>query len=949
MQKTYKKILLVILFYAGTSQFIIAQNTSDSSTIIVADSEVVNIGFGQQKTKLVTSAISTIKGAELQKTFSTNLGATLYGRLSGLTVMQGGNEPGNNNPSINARGNNTFGPGNNVLIIIDGFMGDYSQLVPEEIEEISLLKDASATAIYGSRAANGVILVTTKRGRIAPLQINFSTQQGFSQAERLPKFLDAANYASLYNEALANDGKAPLYTTDEITAYQNGSDPYFHPNVNWYDEVLRKTAPVANYNLSLRGGNTTAKYFVMLNNISSQGLYKNFGDMDEESRNSTYNRFNFRANIDVNLTKRLSATLLLGGSVEDKGNPGSLTTGGIFGQLASIPSNAFPVINPNGTYGAKVNASYVNPYSSLLKTGYAESNGRTLQSSFRLSYDLSMITKGLSASTVVSVNNFFTSGSNKTKGIERFAVSKNAAGDTVYSSKIGQTSSLVGSEPNLGQSRNYAIQGFLNYHRVFGKHDIYALAMFNSDNATIDKSGIFSGGASNLSLAYKNNGGGGRLTYVNNTKYIAEFSMAYMGSENYAPGNRYGFFPAASVGWIASNESFLQNNKIITFLKLRASYGLVGNDEIGGARFLYNQNYTYGDSYYFGTATTGTASLSEGALANPDVTWEKETKANIGIEATFFNRLDFTLDVFNQDRYDILITPTRTIPLYLGYTALPNLNEGKVNNKGFEAVLRYRNEEKSQLQFFVETNIFYARNKIVYNGEVIQVNKARLTEGRRIGQPFGLRALGLFATDVEASTSPTPFGLVVKAGDVKYQDIGGPAGVPDGIIDANDNQPIGNTGLPELTAGLHTGLRYKGFDLDIVIQGVTGTTVYLGSSQFRPFQNNGQAGVIALERWTPQTAATATFPRLSAYDNLNNYRYSSFYQYDGSFIKLRSVEIGYSFTKNLINKIKLQQARLFLTGTNLFSLDHIAYGNTETLGTGYPSLRTIALGARIQF
>lgn len=949
MKLIYKNLLPALLLFAGTVTILNAQTRRDTSIIQINEEPIINIGFGKQPVKIVTGSISTVKGVDLQNNFNTNFGNRLYGRLAGLTVAQAGNEPGNNSPNINGRGISTFGPGNKVLIVVDGFIGDYEQLVPEEIEEISLLKDASATAIYGSRGANGVLLVTTKRGKEAPLQVNFSTQQGFSQATSLPKFLDSYYYAVLYNEALANNGQPAKYTQADLDAYQNGSDPLFHPNVNWYNEVLRKTAPVSNYNLSFRGGNGTAKYFVMLNNVASQGLYKNFGDMDEESRNSKYNRFNFRSNIDVNLTKRLSATLLLGGTVEDKSNPNVLTTGTLFNQLSLLPPNVFPVRNPDGTFAS--NTAYSNPVATLLKTGYAESNGRTLQSSFRLNHDLGMITKGLSASAAISFNNYFRSGSSRTKSIQTFTPAKGTVGDTVYT-KLGQTTSLSGTEPNLGQYRNFSLQAFVNYHRTFGKHAITAMGMFNSDNATIDKSDIYVGtSGANLTLAYKNNGAGSRITYVNNNKYIAEFSMAYMGSENYAPGNRYGFFPAGSVGWIVSNESFLKESKALSFLKVRASYGLTGNDEIGGQRFMFYQTYPFGSGYVFGTGSTNTASLSEGRLANPDVTWEKDTKTNVGLDATFFNRLDFSVDVFDQDRTDILVTANRTIPVLLGYTDLPAVNLGKVNNKGFEVSLRYRSDEKKALQFFAEANLFNAQNNIIYNAQTVQLNPGQVTEGRRINQPYGLKALGLFATDAEAASSPKPVGVTVKAGDVKYEDIGGPAGKPDGIIDGNDSQPIGNIGLPETTLGFHTGIRYKGFDLDFVLQGVSGNTVNLTANQFRPFQNFGQAGEIALERWTPATAATATFPRLTVdnnSNNLNNYRFSSFYQRDGSFIKLRSAEVGYSLSSKLISRIKLQQARLFVNGTNLFSIDHIKYGDPEALGTGYPSLRTITFGARIQ-
>ncbi len=363
---------------------------------------------------------------------------------------------------------------------------------------------------------------------------------------------------------------------------------------------------------------------------------------------------------------------------------------------------------------------------------------------------------------------------------------------------------------------------------------------------------------------------------------------------------------------------------------------------------MFDQRYPNVASYFLGTNNNSAFSLAEGRLANPDVTWEKEKKTNIGIEATFFNQLDFSLDVFNQDRYDILAVANRSIPLVLGYTDLPFINQGKVNNRGFEAVLRYRNKDQNDFHFFAEANLFYARNEIVYNAQTIQLNPGLVNEGRRIGQPYGLRALGLFQNEAEINASPRPVGITVLPGDIKYEDVGGPLGVPDGIIDGNDSQPIGNTGLPELTLGLHSGFRYKGFDLDFVFQAISGRTAYLGASQFRPFQNNGQAGEIALERWTPATAATATFPRLSADNNLNNYRFSSFYQRDGSFIKLRSAELGYAFPSTFITKYKLQQARVFLTGTNLFSLDHIEFGDPEAL-SGYPPLRTLTLGARVQF
>lgn len=896
------------------------------------------IAYGRQPAWKITSALATVSGTDLQKNFTTSLANTLYGRIPGLTVQQGGGEPGNDSPTLIGRGINTFGNGGrNLLIMVDGFESSYEQLVPDEIESVSLLKDASATAIYGLRGANGVLLVTTKRGSDSPLVVNFSTQQGFHTASNLPQFLGSYDYARLYNEGLANDGKAPRYTDADLDAYRTGSDPYFHPNVNWYDVVLKKTAPISNYNLNFRGGNSTVRYFVLLNAIKSNGLFQNVGNMDPESVNSKYARFNFRSNVDMNLTKRLSASLTLGGSVEDKANPAATTTGSVFTSLATLPPNAFPVYNPDGSFGGT--SALSNPLANLLQTGSYASNGRTLQSTLKLTEQLDMITPGLTISAAVSFNNFFRSYSNKTKTYERASATKTATGDTLYS-RFGQKTSLLGNEDNSDQWRNVIFQGFLNYDHTFGKHDVSALFMYNSDSYTNTNNTT----TAVLSLPYKHLGVGGRVTYAYAKTYVGELSFGYMGSENFPKDRRYGFFPAASVGWIVSNEPFLKNSSSITYLKLRGSYGLAGNDQIGGNRFMFQQLYPYTAAYYLGTGNTQVFGLAEGAAANTQLSWEKQKTTNIGLELTLAKRLDVGIDLFQNNRYDILVAPNRTVPQYTGIT-LPLLNQGKATNKGVEATIRYSSKSTSQFQYFVETSAWYAQNKIVYNAEAIRLFDYQYTTGQPIGQPFGLEALGLFKDQADIAASPRQIFAPVQPGDIKYKDQNG-----DGIIDQNDTRPIGKTSIPTLTVTLHSKLQYRGFDLEFLFQGVTGRTVYFGGTQFQAFQNNGQIGPIALDRWTAATAATATYPRLSASNNLNNYQFSSFWQRDGSFIKLRSLELGYTLPGQLLDKIRLINARIFINGTNLFSLDHLqGYMDPEVSGIGYPPLRTVSAGVRLQF
>ena len=969
MKSIYKtSVQLIVLFILLLAQASFAQ-TAESDTINLGTAPVTslfsgqrNIAFGTQPAQHVSTAISTVYGRDLEKNFNLNLGNTLYGRLSGLVVTQGGSEPGVATPGMLIRGINTFGGASNApLYIIDGFISNgtgpanaFMQLTPEEIESISVLKDAAATALYGARAANGVVLVTTKAGKEGQLKVSFTTRQGFNQAQALPQFLNAYDYSVLYNEALNNDGLPIRYTDADLEAYKNGSDPVFHPDVDWYDQVLRPASYASSYNLNFGGGDKFVRYFVSLNALSSQGLFKKFGDLSEESIDSKYAKYNFRSNLDISLSRRLSAEFRIAGSIEASSNPNNYTTGSTFSLLQSLPPNAFPVYNPNGSYGG--NALYANPVGNLISTGFYNNNSRTILSSLKFTEQLDMITKGLSVSAAISINNYFEQGSRKSKQYPRYSLTRGVTGDTIYSPPVGQLTSLSGAEETLDQYRNFIVQAFLNYQRTFGKHDISAMVMMNNDNVTLfGPASDPSNPTANSTDPYKHNSAAGRLTYVLNQKYIAEFSLGYMGSEIFAPEKRYGFFPAGSVGWILSNEGFLKQSQAINFLKLRASYGLVGNDIIASqglsTRYAYTPTFG-GGGYFFGTGNTGVGGFAENAIANNNVTWEKEKSLNVGLDIAFFKHFEASFDYFNRDRYDILVGSNSTIPLYLGVIT-PTLNQGKTNNNGFDFALRYNSDTKKALQFFAAANVFYATSKIVFNAEAIQLNPLLLSTGNKIGQPLGLKAIGFYSADDIAQRSIDPKSVpgvlteVIRAGDIKYQDIGGPEGKPDGIIDGNDRMPIGNPSQPALSAGLHTGLRYKGFDLDLVFQGVTGNTVYLGGNTFHAFQSNGQVAPIAFGRWTPQTAESATYPRLSSRDNLNNYQFSSFWQRDGSFVKLRSAEIGYALPAQLTDKVRISSARIFINGTNLFSWDNIEYGDPESL-TGYPVMRTLTLGLNIQ-
>ena len=924
-----RRILLVSLLFGMNCSFAMA-HTLRVDTLLQND--INRVAYGIQPKWMTTGAVSSVKGNEL-KSFVPNIANMLNGQIPGLVVQQWGCEPGADSPAMNARGVNTYGSGTGLFIVIDGFQSTeayFQQLTPQEIESITLLKDASATAIYGSKGANGVLLITTKRGTSDKIKINFSIQSGFQQPLRLPEFLGAYDYATLYNEALVNDGKSPFYTPMDLEAYKTGNDPIFHPDVDWYGTILRKAAPITNYNFTASGSNEYFRYFVLFNVLDDRSLYRKAGNVSDFSKNGTYTRYNFRTNIDVKLSKRLQGAVTLGGTIEDKTNPGtSENTSGMFDLMSSIAPNAFPVYVSTGMYGG--NSMYSNPLGDLMQTGYTSYNGRSLQAIFQLKGDLGFITPGLSVNGAVGFNTYFKSYSKKSRQYARYSVDRDNADEIIYTT-YGQNTSLAGDESSSSQWRDYSLQASLNYNRTFnGLHNIDAIYLGSYNDYVV----------TGTDLSYKNIAMGGRVTYSYDKRYIGEFSFGYNGTENFPKGHRFGFFPAGSLGWILSNEAFLKGNPILNYLKLRASYGIVGNDNIGGIRYMFDQYYD-GYGYHLGNSNNVQDGLVQGKLANPDVTWEKEKKFNVGFEATLVNKIDVSFDYFIQKRSNILSQPYRTVPDYLGISR-PDINIGKVDNKGLETSIRYNGIGKKDLTYFVETSLWYAKNKVVYNAEAIQENEYLYGTGRIVGQPFVLEAIGFFKDEDDILKSPTQTFTDVRPGDIKYKDQN-----KDGKIDSNDYYPIGYTSMPQITLGLHGGITFKGFDMDIFFQGAANRTVYCGGKYYHAFQNDGTVSSIALGRWTPETAETATYPRLSSENNLNNYQASSFWQKNGNFLKLRSLEIGYTLPFQLSRKINLEKVRIFANGTNLFSLDHMdGFTDPETM-SGYPALRTISFGLSIQ-
>ena len=937
MEYSLNKVLLIIIIGLSFGIYLHAQDVSDS----LSTSNKIPFQYDKQEWQ-ETGAISTVKSDEL-KSFTSNVATSLYGKIPGLTVMQGSGEAGVDMPSLYIRGLSTFSSGS-VFIIVDGMPSSeifFQQLSPSEIESISILKDAAATAIYGQRAANGVLVIKTKRGTESPLQLNIDLQYGWQSMPRIPDFLNSYDYATLYNEAYQNDyGVAGYYSQQQLDAYRNASDPIHYPNVNWYDELLKKQTPLQNYSFTAKGGGKTANYFVAVNVVNNSGILKETEDVSELTKNQSYARYNFRTNVDIQLTNSLAAFITFGGTVEDKTTPGvNDGTDHIFNLMGSIAPNAFPLFvapdKPGGT------SMYQNPWSEITQRGFVSYNGRAAQAAVKLSGDLGVLLKGLSISGSVGFNSYFRSFSKKSGDYVRYSVQKDSEGNDVYTSYGQDSGGLSGSEGDSYQWRNYVLQGTIQYDNVFGKHAVNSMLMFYYDDVGENNNyGMNTQGT----LPYLNVGMGGNLTYSFDKRYVAEFSLGYSGNNNFYKGKRFGFFPTGSLAWVISNEEFLKNNDIVNHLKVRGSYGLTGNNEIGGTRFMYNQMYDW-RSYNLGTNNGGRDGMAQSTLANTDVTWEKEKQMNIALEASLFGHFDVTFDYFQKNRYDILARPWATVPDF-AVAELPFMNVGKVDNKGFEATVRYSNRSSNDLKYFVEAGAWFAKNKIVFNAEQPQPEHYLYSTGQFVGQPFVLEAIGLFKDQDDIDKSPTHTFSNVQPGDVKYKDQNN-----DGFIDNNDYYPLGYTSMPELSLSFRPGVSYKGFDLDMAFQAAVNRSVNWGGKYFHAFQYDGKISSVALDRWTPQTAESATYPRLSATDNLNNYRESTLWLKNGNFLKLRSLELGYSLPNNIVKKVNVEKIRFFFNGTNLFSIDHMeGFMDPESNsgGLGYPVMRTLSLGINVQ-
>jgi len=949
LEVTNKKDSIQFFFIGYKRQTIIGNVKGYVTVRLLPDNnknldEVAIVGYGKQKKVSITASLSTISVKELERVSTPSLTNAIAGKLPGIITRQASGEPGGDAAQVYIRGLSTFG-NNGPLVLIDGVERDMNVINAQEIESFTILKDASATAIYGVRGANGVILINTKRGELGKPRVTYRSEAATLKALRLPEYINGGQYASLMNEALVNAKQPPRWSEEEIKKFYDGSDPYLYPNSNWTDAVLKRDTWQTINNLSVTGGTEIIKYYTNVGFTLQNGLYKQ--DLENKfNTNANIKRYNFRSNIDLNLSRSLTMQLSLGGIIQNGNYPG-FGAGDIFQSLKVVSPIAFPVTNPDGSPGGAQTYIGWNPWGRVTQSGYLTQDRSTLQGTFGVNWDLSSFTtKGLSIRGLFSYDRIAQTDNGRSKQFEvkRYLGKDPVTGQDLYSAAFREEQPLAYSYSNASDRAIYnELQ--LNYNRSFGRHEVTSMVLFNQrDYVSLTAS------SSILNIPYRRQGLAGRTTYGFANRYFAEFNFGYNGSENFPAGKRYGFFPSFSAGWVLSNEEFWKV-PVISSLKLRGSYGKVGNDQIN-QRFLFLSTIkTQGQSYAFGPGQEVLYGMEENAIGNQNVTWETAQKSNIGIDVGFFkDQLTLQVDIYSERRKDILLQ-RNTVPAVAGFFpwSIPYGNLGKVNNKGIDGLIEMKHTTPGGLFYALRGNFTYARNKVIENDEAAKRFPYLSGKGLRLGQSFAFVADGFFQSEEEIATNPLQTFSNVRVGDVKYKDING-----DGVIDSFDQIPVGYPRLPEMSFGFGGTVSYKGFDLSLYFTGAAHTSVFLSGFSMWPFYDGLGVNNVLTEyydnRWTSSNP-NARYPAIDIGNNPNNYLNSTIWMRNGDYLRLRNAEIGYTLPKKVTNRIGINNLRFFVNAVNLITWDHIKIMDPESNdGTGgYPLQRSLNAGLQIDF
>ena len=948
-----KQSVLNITYIGFKSKEIVVGNEINFNIILEEDvealDEVVVVGYGNQKKLSVIGSVQTIEPTKLQVGSSRSLSNNLAGQLAGVIAVQPSGEPGYDNSNFWIRGIASFSGNTSPLVLVDGVERSLNDLDPAEIESFSVLKDASASAMYGVRGANGVIIINTKRGTIAAPSVNVRVEQSIQAPTKLPEFIEAAEYMSLLN-SLESDPNKRMFTKEQILKTYYGYDKDLYPNVDWIDAITKDYATSTRANLTVSGGTEILRYSLTASLYHENGIMASDKSLPYDTQ-SKLNRYNIRANVDLDLTKTTLVRFNVGGYLQNlhKSHSG---TDEVFSAAFETPPFVHPAVYSDGTIPI-ASSNRPNPWAISTQNGYYRSGRSKLESLFAVEQNLKMITPGLKAKLTFAFDtyneNFVTRG--KEPDYYSVAKSRNDEGELVHSIlKYGSEFLDHSSNANYGNQSVY-LEAALSYNQTFNnRHMVDALLLYNQ--RSYDWGDI---------QPNRTQGIAGRFSYTFDRRYISEFNFGYNGSENFAKGKRFGFFPSIALGWLVSEGQFMEPiRNVISKLKLRASVGTVGNDNIGGRRFAYittinskangyNWGYT-GDTYRDG--------VQEGEVGVGNLTWEKALKTNIGIEIGLWNELDFQLDLFKERRTSIFMQRA-TIPTQTGFINNPYANYGKVDNKGIDLSLNYNKRINKDCNISVRGTITYAKNTIIERDEPESVKGTyRSITGHSINTLWGLQALGLYTDDdfVDGKLKegiPVPqLGGEVRPGDIKYRDMNN-----DGYITSADEGYIGGTTDPRIVYGFGGNINFRNWDMSFFFQGSGDTYRIIGGSDY--FIPGSGAGVLGnvytnyTDCWTEENPSQDVFwPRLSQSTNTNNNRASTFWKKNMSFLRLKTLEIGYSLPKNVVNKISAKSIRFFASGNNLFYISKFKLWDPELAtsdGLKYPSMRSLMLGVEVNF
>lgn len=921
--------------------------------------EVVITGTGVQKKLTVTGAITTVNVSDLTHTANGNVVNALAGNVAGVLAMQTSGQPGRNTSEFWIRGISTFGASTSALVLVDGFERDLDDVNIEDIESFSVLKDASATAIYGSRGANGVVLITTKHGKAGKINIDAKVETSYNTRTITPKFVDGYTYATMMNEARITRNQEPIYQQDELDLLRMGLDPDLYPNVDWTDLLLKDGAMTYRANVNMNGGGSTARYFVSLSYLKEDGMYKTDETLRKDyNTNANANTWNYRLNTDIDITKTTLLKVGVSGSLKKYNEPG--LSGDVWKSLMYQNPISVPVMYSNGYVPAYGTGDRTNPWVLATQTGYKEHWENTIQSNLTLEQKLDFITQGLKFVGRFGFDTWNKNNIDRIKWPEQYKAQRfrDENGNLVFDrvteeQKMKQTSSAEG-------NRNEIFEAELHYDRGFKEHHVGGLLKFNQDSKVFT---VGTGEDIKKGIARRHLGLAGRVSYNWNYRYFVDFNFGYNGSENFADGHRFGFFPAVSAAWNVAEEPIIKKNlKWMNMFKIRYSFGKVGNDvlKIGDDEYRFPYLYTIGDGsgytwadYNYNNSYSGKRYTD---LASNYATWEIATKHDLGVDLALFNdKFTATVDYFHEQREGIWME-RKYLPSIVGLGSNPRANVGKVLSEGFDGNFAFR-EKINKVDITVRGNITYSQNTILEKDEENNVYPYQMERDYRVNQAKGLIALGLFKDYDDIRNSPKQEFGTVQPGDIKYKDVNG-----DGVVNDGDKVAIGATTKPNMIYGFGISASWKGLDVNVHFQGAGKTSFFIEGATVHAFSagewGNILSDVANSNRWIDHeisgTMATenpnASYPRLSYGGNSNNYRQSTFWLRNGSYLRLKTLELGYSIPKPLVNKIRFNNIRLFLRGSNLLTFSSFKLWDPElgsSTGTEYPLAKSLTLGLSV--